>query len=198
MQIRYGLAVAWVLATTASILVAFGAVASVRTAIADPPSALLLPGSPPPTLALPPLAEEEQTVPDPEVADGAPTTSPSGPGEGDGSSTSSTSQGSVETTAPLQQATSTTVPAAPSTTAMTTTQPPTDSFETYETEGGWVTVRSNPQGVFLEAASPKPGWSVETEGSGPDHFTVVFKGDDDEVHFKVDFDDGRVSIEIED
>ena len=71
-------------------------------------------------------------------------------------------------------------------------------METYETGGGWVTVRSNPRGVFLESASPKPGWTVETDGSGPEHFTVVFKGDDEEVHFKVEFYDGRVSIDVDD
>ncbi len=207
MQFRYGLVVAWVLATTASILVAFAAVASVRTAITDPPSALLLPGSPPPTLALPELPDGQMsTVPDPEVADGAPTTSGGGVSEGTppGSeedakpATTSSSDGSVATTTPPEQAGSTTAPQPPSTTTTPTTEPPADSVETYETGGGWVTVRSNPRGVFLESASPKPGWTVETDGNGPEHFTVVFKGDDEEVHFKVEFYDGRVSIDVDD
>jgi hypothetical protein len=207
MQFRYGLITAWMLATTASILVAFAAVGSVRTAIADPPSALLLPVSPSSALELPPLSELQQsTVPDPEVVDGAPLTSdeavpdPGEPPPADRSEpvAAPTTQASVATTAPSQDAVSTTVAPSTTTTQVPTTQPPTDSIETYETEGGWVTVRSSPQGVFLESASPKPGWSVDTEGRGPEHFTVVFKGDDEEIHVVVSLDDGEVEIKVED
>ncbi len=208
MQFRYRLVAAWVLATVASILVAFAAVASVRTAIADPPSALLLPGESSPPLDLPPLSEVQQTtVPDPEVVDGAPVGNEDSNADEEGAVEEvepvavTTTQPSVATTSPPQQAVPTSVAPSTSTTPTTsppTTQPPADTFETYETEGGWVTVRSSSQGAYLESASPKPGWTVESEGGrGPEHFTVVFKGHDKEIHFKVEFEDGRVKIDIE-
>lgn len=207
MHVRYRLLTAWVIATVASILVAFAAVASVRTAIADPPSALLLPDSPPPTIELPPLSEIQQTtVPDPEVGDGAPVAAPEdgseagvvdAVGESD-LEKATTTQPAAETSATPAQPVPTTSAQTTSTTEAPVPAPFTDEYETYETDGGWVTLRSDGQGVFLESASPKPGWTAQTEGSGPEHFTVVFKGDDQEIHFKVEFERGEVKVDIED
>lgn len=219
MQFRYGLVVAWIVATMASILVAFAAVGSVRTAITDPPSALLLPESDSPDRTLPSLPDSQQsTVPDPDVADGAPAASTEieGVNESDPSEPSTpeseqpqppgTTVEQPATTAPPQASeppstTDTTVVVATSSTTIssttTTTVAPSDALETYETEGGWVTVRSNSSGAFLESASPKAGWTVETEGRGPEHFTVVFEREDEEIHFKVEFEDGQVEIDIE-
>lgn len=89
-------------------------------------------------------------------------------------------------------------PTTDTTAAVATSTTSSDALDTYETEGGWVTVRSNCSGVFLESASPKAGWTVETEGRGPEHFTVVFEDEDEEIHFKVEFEDGEVEIKIED
>ena len=208
MQFRYRLIAAWLLATAASILVAFAAVASVRTAIADPPSALLLPDTTPPPIDLPPLSEIQQTtLPDPEVDDGAPVASTGANPESERadvetttpSAAPSTTQASpVASTTAAEQAAPTTAAPTTSTTQAPTTEPPNDLVETHETEGGWVTIRFDDQGVFLESASPKPGWTVETEGSGPQQFTVVFKGEDEEIHVAVSYEHGDVEVDIED
>lgn len=207
MQFRYRLVAAWAIATVASILVAFAAVASVRTAITDPPSALLLPDTTTPPLELPPLSEIEQTtVPDPEVDDGTPvatTDENSALDEPENPEATEAPAPSTTEAAPAEPASTESTPvttAAPttSTTQPVTTQPPSELVESYETDGGWVTLKSNEQGVFLESASPKPGWTATTEGSGPEHFTVVFKSRDREIHFKVEFENGRVEVDIED
>jgi hypothetical protein len=206
MQVRYGLVAAWVVATIASMLVAFAAVGSVRNAIADPPSALLLPETASQQLSLPPASTSpSSTLPDPEVDDGTPIAS--GESVPSGSDSIPDDAAEPETPSPTQappvattaaDGASTTVVSMTSTTQPATTAPPADDVETYETEGGWVTLRSSQEGVFLESASPKPGWTVKTEGSGPEHFTVVFKGEDEEIHVAVSFESGRVDVDIED
>lgn len=205
MQFRYGLVVAWVVATIASMLVAFAAVGSVRSAIEDPPSALLLPQTAQSPFSLPEASTPPpSTVPDPEVDDGAPVASGdevSGAGESEPEEnvepeTAPTTQASPITPTSAQAPVSTTVPSTTSP-PPPATEPQQDRVETYETEGGWVTLRADDQGVVLESASPKPGWTVKTEGSGPDHFTVVFEGDDREIHFKAEFEDGEVEVDIE-
>ena len=205
MQFRYGLVAAWVVATIASMLVAFAAVGSVRSAIEDPPSALLLPQTAQLPLSLPEVSSPPQsTVPDPEVDDGTPVASgDEAPGEVEPeesaeSGTSSTTQTPPAPPTSAQAPVSTTVPPTTSTTTPPASEPAQDLVETYETEGGWVTLRADDRGVFLESASPKPGWTVDTEGSGPKEFTVLFKADDEEIHVNVSFEHGEVDVDIED
>jgi hypothetical protein len=153
-------------------------------------------------------------MPDPKVVDGAPDADPDGVGDAAASPQPPGGAEAVSEPAPAPETTQAPTETAPpqaspppppppatttSTTASTTTTvAPSDTVETYETEGGRVTVRSNSGGVYLESASPNPGWTVETEGRGPDHFTVVFERAGEEIHVKVEFEDGRVKIEIED
>ncbi len=68
----------------------------------------------------------------------------------------------------------------------------------YEVDGGWVTIGSDGSGVYLESASPKPGWSITVENQGPEEVVVVFKAKEEETHFVAQFTKGQVKIQIED
>lgn len=195
MSYRVALIVAWLLATVASVAVAFAGVSSVRTAVAGPGSLNIEAAASGETttttsfIETPPTEVEAvgsgsipQVVGTTEVPSS--TTSSDDEGSGEGGSTGATAPSvTTTTTAPSQ-----------------TTQGDDDdtSFETYETEGGWVTVRSDKEGVYLETASSRSGFTVEVEDDGPQEVVVVFKRPGEEIHFKATFDDGRVRIKIED
>ncbi len=188
---------AWVVATLASIVVVFAAVGSVRSAIAESPSAM----------QLPPVEQDEQVpvIPlagatsssDFDASDGPPVT-----GAALDTEEPVLPEAATETTAamspsePTTIATSTTVAAAPETTS--TTQPPAPTVESYELDGGWVSLRSTAEGVFLESASPKSGWTVDVETTGPSQVKLEFKDGSHEIQFSAEFSDGRVKIEIDD
>lgn len=188
---------AWVLATLASIVVAFAAVGSVRSAIAESPSAM----------RLPPVEQAEQVPAIPlagvtsgsdfDASDGPPVTGATPDTEETESPGAATETVTTTATSPSEPTTTTTtVVAAPETTS--TTQPPAPTVESYELDGGWVSLRSTAEGVFLESASPKSGWTVEVETTGPSQVKLEFKDGSHEIQFSAEFSDGRVKIEIDD
>jgi len=61
-----------------------------------------------------------------------------------------------------------------------------------------VSLRSTGEGVSLESASPKSGWTVEVEQTGPSQVKLEFQDGSHEIQFSAEFSDGRVKIEIDD
>lgn len=61
-----------------------------------------------------------------------------------------------------------------------------------------MTLSNDSDGVYLDSASPKSGWTVEVEEQGPEEVVVVFKAHEAEVHFVAKFNNGQVTIKIED
>lgn len=83
------------------------------------------------------------------------------------------------------------------TAAATTTSPPATDIRSYDLVGGVVTVEVGPDTVHLAGASPKSGFSMDVEDSGPRSVEVEFKSDDHESKFSGEFRDGRFIPEIE-
>ena len=75
-----------------------------------------------------------------------------------------------------------------------------------------MTISITSDGIQLVGASPQAGWSVKPEASGPSEVVVKFlrsedgsgeededdEEDEGEVTFKATFDNGEVSVNIED
>lgn len=186
MNHRLVLIVIWSVATIASISVVFAGVAGVRSAIAAPGS-FRLPAeasSPPPDdpiLTTTPPTESMSTTSTVETA------------STEASPTTSTTEAAPTSAAPPPATTT-----EESASGEETTQPTQPDLESYEVEGGWVSVEVDANGVYLESASPRPGWTVKVENQGPEEVVVVFKGEEQETQFVAKFDDGRLKIKIED
>ncbi len=190
----------WLAVTAAAVLIASAAVSSVRDQVTDTPTAML----PPTTIAI--SSTEELLVdpvqPEPPVpaADEEPTvTTTSTPTT---TTTTTTSTTVPATTAPVsdpepaETTTTTTTTTAPATTTTTTSTPPTE-IRSYDLVGGTVSVEIGDGTVRLAGASPKPGFTMEVENSGPEKVEVEFHNDDHESHFTGKFEDGRFEPSID-
>lgn len=177
----------WLAVTLTAVFIASTAVSSVRDQVTDTPTAML----PPTTIA--PDSTEQQT-PDP--------TQPESPTRVDGSSGPTTTAPTTTTSAALQPTTtvpSTTVPSSPAPTTTTTTTatvPPTTEIRSYELVGGLVSVEIGDGTVRLAGASPKPGFTMEVESSGPEKVEVEFHNDEHRSKFSGKFEDGKYEPSI--
>lgn len=177
----------WLAVTLTAVFIASTAVSSVRDQVTDTPTAML----PPTTIA--PDSTEQQT-PDP--------TQPESPTRVDGSSSPTTTAPTTTTSAALQPTTtvpSTTVPSSPAPTTTTTTTatvPPTTEIRSYELVGGLVSVEIGDGTVRLAGASPKPGFTMEVESSGPEKVEVEFHNDEHRSKFSGKFEDGKYEPSI--
>lgn len=177
----------WLAVTLTAVFIASAAVSSVRDQVTDTPTAML----PPTTIA--PDSTEQQT-PDP--------TQPESPTRVDGSSSPTTTAPTTTTSAALQPTTtvpSTTVPSSPAPTTTTTTTatvPPTTEIRSYELVGGLVSVEIGDGTVRLAGASPKPGFTMEVESSGPEKVEVEFHNDEHRSKFSGKFEDGKYEPSI--
>jgi hypothetical protein len=181
----------WLAVTVTAVLVASAAVSSVRDQVTDTPTAML----PPTTMA---ISSTDQLIAEstqPEAATSA---------LADESSVATTSAPTVTTTTlPETAATTTTTTIASSSdpepaettttttapTATTTTTPPTE-IRSHDLVGGSVSVEVGDGTVRLAGASPKPGFTMEVENSGPEKVEVEFHNDDHESHFTGKFEGG--------
>lgn len=124
--------------------------------------------------------------------------------------TTSTTSSSTATTEPSTTTTTLAAPATSSTPTTTTpsvtstsTETPTTSIEspwsvtTRQTPGGTVVIRHRPEEVFLQAATPAPGFQVEVDSSGPDDVEVEFESEEVKVEFHAEWIDGRLEIEVD-
>lgn len=176
MKHRIAIAGAWIAATLASILVAMGGVASVSTAIAEPGSFQI--GAEVAPATDPPPSTPTTTTPSSRSSSASATT--------DTRATTTTSNGPATSTSSTN-----------SETGETTVVKQSGKSNTYEIEGGWVTIRTDENGVYLESASPQSGWSIKVESQGPEEVVVVFKSHEHETHFKAKLDKGQVRVSIE-
>jgi len=185
----------WLAVTAAAVLIASAAVSSVRDQVTDTPTAML----PPTTVA---VSSTEPLVADPEAPAAATveeasttTTSPATT-----TTTTTTPPTTVPTTTtpsadPEPTRTTTTTTTSPATT--TTTSTPTTEVRSYELIGGSVSVEIGDGTVRLAGASPKPGFTMEVENSGPEKVEVEFHNDDHESQFTGKFEDGRFTPSID-
>ena len=172
----YGLV--WLAVTATAVFVAAAAVGSVRNQVTEAPTAMIPTTST--TVALAPEPSPPTTV----VESSSTTTSPPA-----ATSTSTTTATPVTTT---------TAPSEPApTTTTTTTAPPATDIRSYDLIGGVVTVEIGTSTVQLAGASPKSGFSMEVEHSGPKNVEVEFKSESHESKFSGEFKDGSFNPEIE-
>jgi hypothetical protein len=184
----------WLAVTMAAVLIASAAVSSVRDQVTDTPAAMLTPTATAP-------GSTERQVPDSTRVGTSPPTSADEP------ATSTTTIPSTTTTIPAEPvATSvptTTAPSFPDPTTTTTTTTtittsttppitaPATELRSYELVGGLISVEIGDEVVRLAGASPKPGFTMEVENSGPEKVEVEFHNGDHESHFSGKFEDGR-------
>jgi len=179
----------WLAVTLTAVFIASAAVSSVRDQVTDTPTAMF-----PPTTIAP--DRPEQQAPDP--------TQPESPTRIDGSSGPTTTAPTPTTSAPLQPTTtvpSTTVPSAPApsplpTTTTTSTVPSTTEIRSYELVGGLVSVEIGDGTVRLAGASPRPGFTMEVESSGPEKVEIEFHNDEHRSKFSGKFEDGKYEPSI--
>lgn len=190
---------AWLVATAASILLATAAVGNVGGWSGDRPiplqasvSSLVTP-TPTPTTPTPTTTQvppSTTAVPSTTVAT---TAAPTTIATGSVAATTKPPESPTTTKAPPPSTTST------STTTTTTTAPPggDEYFESRQLIGGWVQLRINRDNVYLDAAVPEPGFTVDVEHNGPETVEVEFKSEshDSKLHAKVH--DGELDIKVE-
>jgi len=178
-------ALIWLAVTTAAVFIAAAAVGSVRDHVTETPAAMV------PTTTNPSLAGTSTTTTKPGL-----TPSTTGPPT---TTTSTTTTIAASTTTVPEVSTTTTQPPAPTTTAPppTTTVPPSTEIRSYDLVGGSVTVEVGSNAVRLAGASPKAGFSMDVENSGPEKVEVEFKSEDHESQFSGEFKDGVFVPKIE-
>ena len=179
----------WLAVTTTAVLVAAAAVGSVRNQVTETPAAMV-----PITATTTSLATPSTPTTEPAPA---PITSVPAPA----TSSTTTTIASSNTTVP-SASTTTTGPPAPTTTTTTTpptttTQPPTTGIRSFDLVGGSVTVEVGGNTVRLAGASPKSGFSMDVENSGPEKVEVDFKSEHHESHFSARFENGVFVPKIE-
>lgn len=123
-----------------------------------------------------------------------PTTSTS-TGTGSSSSLPSTSTSlAPSSTVSSDATTSTSTPDGSS----STTVAAASGVETISSAGGTVTVSYGNGQVQLQGASPAFGYSMEIEKIGPDEVRVDFESDNNDISVRVEWENGKLDIEIND
>lgn len=190
----------WLAVTAAAVLIASAAVSSVRDQVTETPAAML----PPTTIAVSSTGQivadpVEQETPTPDGAQETstpPTATPT-----TATPTTVQSETSTTTTSPDSEPIQTTTTTLPTTTnkptPATTTSAPTSAIRSYELVGGSVSVEIGNGVVRLAGASPKSGFTMEVENSGPEKVEVEFHNDNHESDFTGSFEDGRFEPSID-
>lgn len=183
----------WLVMTAVAVFVANAAVSSVRSAVTDTPS----------SLGLPVVTTQFSTTdrPDPRLLRPPPVGGIAGNDDRGAVSAQSVATTPLSTAADNVDATAAataiaTADPAPTVTT-TTTEAPTSETTTYNTEGGWVTIRVSGNEVFLEGAGPNQGWKVNTEKTGPLSVEVKFTRTEEEITFKAHMEQGKLEVKIE-
>jgi hypothetical protein len=178
-------AVMWLAVTATAVFIAAAAVGSVRDQVTETPTAMI------PTTTVTTLGPAGPSDPAADVGSAPTTTAPT--------TTAPTTTTTPTTTLPDVSATTTTTAATTTTTAAptTTTTPPPTEIRSYELIGGSVTVEVGNGTVGLAGASPKAGFSMDVENSGPEKVEVEFESDHHESSFSARFRDGVFTPEIE-
>ncbi|MEA2002845.1 MAG: hypothetical protein U9N84_13305 [Actinomycetota bacterium] len=185
---------AWLGATVISVVIASAAVAGIRDRVVDAPVAIGLPTT---TTTL--------------AADPGPTTSsPVTKSIVEASSTTAEVATTTEATLPPEStttSTTTTTTAAPPTTTeppvatTTTTAPPTTtttpvSYATYDLIGGTVILAAGDGEVNLVSATPRSGFRVDLEHTGPEEVEIKFESNDHTSKLDAKWEDGELRVKI--
>ena len=173
----------WLAVTATAVFVAAAAVGSVRDQVTETPTAMV----PTTTTA---VSTPESSVPTTAAETAPSTTTTTTP---PATSTTTTTAPTTTTTAPSEPASTTTT--APATT--TTAAPLPTDIRSYDLIGGVVTVEVGASTVHLAGASPKSGFHMDVENSGPTRVEVEFGSDSHESKFSGEFKDGEFVPEIE-
>ena len=188
----------WIAVTTIAVFVATAAVGSVRDRVTETPAAMI-----PTTANTLSVSDVSTTTTEPGATSGTsepvatttPTTS---------TTTIPTTTTVVVSTTEAPEATTTTTPPPPpppptttTTTSTTTTVPPSTEIRSYDLVGGSVTVEVGNNTVNLAGASPKAGFGMDVENSGPEKVEVEFESEDHDSHFSARFEDGVFVPRIE-
>ncbi len=184
---------AWLGATALSVVIASAAVAGIRDRVVEAPVAI---GIPTTTTTLP--------------ADASPTTSsPATTSTVEASTTTAEAAPTTEATLPPESITTTTAPPSttpPATTAppvatTTTTTPPTTttmpvSYMTYDLIGGTVVLAVGDGEINLFSATPRTGFRVDPEHSGPKEVEVKFESDDHTSKLDAKWEDDELKVKV--
>jgi hypothetical protein len=191
----------WIAVTTTAVFVAAAAVGSVRDRVTETPAAMI-----PTTANTLSVSDVSTTTTEPGAT--------SGTSEPVATTTPTTSTTTIPTTTTVvvstteapeaPEATTTTTPPPPpppptttTTTSTTTTVPPSTEIRSYDLVGGSVTVEVGNNTVNLAGASPKAGFGMDVENSGPEKVEVEFESEDHDSHFSARFEDGVFVPRIE-
>ncbi len=177
----------WLAVTATAVFVAAAAVGSVRDQVTETPAAMV------PTTSTITASTSGSSVPTTAVDASSSTTTTTTPSAN--STTTTAAAPTTTTTTPSKPAPTTTTTSAPATT--TTTVPPPTDIRSYDLIGGVVTVEIGSSAVRLAGASPKSGFRMEVENSGPKKVEVEFKSNEHESKFSGEFKDGTFVPEIE-
>ena len=186
---RITYALIWLAVTATAVFIAAAAVGSVRDQVTETPTAMI------PTTTVTTPGPASPSDPATDVGSAPATTAPTTTS----TTTPTTTTIAPTTTLPDVSATTTEPPAPTTTTAAptTTTIAPTTEIRSYELIGGSVAVEVGNGTVGLAGASPKAGFSMDVENSGPERIEVEFKSDHHESSFSARFRDGVFTPEIE-
>jgi len=175
----------WLAVTATAVIVAAAAVGSVRDQVTEAPAAMV------PTTSTTTASTSASSIPT-TAAEAVPPTTITTP---TATSTTTTTRPMSTTTTPAEPEPPTTTTTVAATT--TTTTPSATDIRSYDLIGGVVTVEIGSSTVHLAGASPKSGFRMEVENSGPKKVEVEFKSDDHESKFSGEFKDGTFVPEIE-
>ena len=168
MRRRIGIIIAWLAATTISVLIATAAVGAVGGRVTDSPSsfaaATTLAAATPTTTSTP----------------GTTTSRPEGP-------TSTVPPVTNSTTAPPSAATSTT----------TTAGPQSGQIETFTTSGGTVTLEVTGDEIRLLGATPNSGYTVSEKELSDTKVEIEFRSAEHEVVFHAELHGGELQTSVE-
>lgn len=191
---RYlGVGLAWLGATAVSVLIASAAVAGIRDRVVEAPVAIGLPTSTTTT----PTAVGDTTA---TVAVEMPAASTTIAVPETTTTTVPTREATTTTTTKAPTESTPTTTAAPSTT--TTTAPPATTtspvaYSTHDLIGGTVVLAFGDGQVNLVSATPRAGFSVDPEHTGPKEVEVKFVGNDHKSKLEADVDGGELRVDIE-
>ena len=175
----------WLAVTATAVIVAAAAVGSVRDQVTETPAAMV------PTTSTTTASTSASSIPT-TAAEAAPPTTTTTPAA---TSTTTTTRPMSTTTTPAEPEPPTTTTTVAATT--TTTTPSATDIRSYDLIGGVVAVEIGSSTVHLAGASPKSGFRMEVENSGPKKVEVEFKSDGHESKFSGEFKDGTFVPEIE-
>ena len=182
MRRRVGVAVAWVLATVAGVLIASAAVGSVRGRVTDEPTSPFVAAATT-TVGSETIGTGGTTNPGTGGTTAPNTTATTRPPEG--TATSSTTRAPQGT--PPSSTTSTT--SAPAT---TTTAAPQGELQSYQVVGGTISFSVFADHLTLLGVVPRPGFTVHDQDAEPTEIEVEFRSADHRSKAVVELVDGSV------